>query len=152
MSEKGLYRRNDGTPSKKKFYGFNFYLQCNEKLSRKNRDRLLTESMIHLGEVWEGLGLSDDVKIRNGVQNELDSNLQDVELLEIWNSHYNSFGYLMTEFRDKWEKEKLKEYNNGGFKLSNEFELLCERVSLLESSIKRLESNQTPNNRILNLG
>ena len=150
-AEKKVYRRNDGTPSKKKFYGFNFYLQCNEKLSKKNRERLLTESEIHLGEVWEGLGLSDDVKIRNGVVNELDSNQLDIELLEVWNSMYISFGYLMSEFKDKWEKEKLKEYSNGDFKLTGEFELLSERVSILESIVRRLDSNQ-PKKGIMGMG
>lgn len=149
--EKKIYRRNDGTPSKKKFFGFNFYLQCNGKLSKKNRERLLSESRIHLGEIWEGLGLSDDMKIRNGVVNELDSNLLDIELLDIWNSMYLSFGYLITEFREKWEKEKIKEYQNGDFKLSSEFELLSERVSILESVVKRLDTNQ-PVKRIIGMG
>jgi len=39
---------------------------------------------------------------------ELDSNLTDIELLEQWNQMYDVFGYLMSEFRTKWEKERTK--------------------------------------------
>ena len=36
--------RNNGTPSNRKFKGFNFYIQSNEKLSKKNRKSLIIES------------------------------------------------------------------------------------------------------------
>ena len=47
--------RNNGTPSSRKFKGFNFYIQCNEKLKQSNRERLLKESEVYLNEVISSL-------------------------------------------------------------------------------------------------
>lgn len=99
--------RNDGSPSKRKFKGFNFYIQANEKLSKKNRKRLLLESENHLGEVYHSINLSTEQKIKLGLTHELDSNLNDIELLDQWNHMYDNYGYLMSEFRKNWEKEKI---------------------------------------------
>ena len=103
-------KKYDGTPSKNKFKGYNFYIQCNERLSKKNRENLLRTSPIHLGEVFSSLPLSTDKLVTDGLVSELDSNLTDIELLEQWNQMYDVFGYLMSEFRTKWEKERTKEY------------------------------------------
>ena len=73
--------RNDGTPSKRKFKGFNFYIQGNEKLSKRNRKRLLTESEVYLNEVISSLPLSVEDQIRKGVIGELDSTQTDVFVL-----------------------------------------------------------------------
>ena len=99
--------RNDGSPSKRKFKGFNFYIQGNEKLSKKNRKRLLLESENHLGEVYHSINLSTEQKINLGLTDELDSNLNDIELLDQWNHIYDNYGYLMSTFRKNWEKEKI---------------------------------------------
>ena len=99
--------RNDGSPSKRKFKGFNFYIQGNEKLSKKNRKRLLLESENHLGEVYHSINLSTEQKINLGLTDELDSKNTDIELLDQWNHMYDNYGYLMSEFRKNWEKEKI---------------------------------------------
>ena len=99
--------RNNGTPSKRKFKGFNFYIQCNEKLSQSNRERLLKESEVYLNEVTSSLPQPIEEQIRMGVIDELDSSLTDYELLEQWNKMYDEYGYLMSEFSEKWEKEKM---------------------------------------------
>jgi len=99
--------RNNGTPSKRKFKGFNFYIQCNEKLSQSNRERILMESEVHLNEVTSSLPHPIDEQIRMGVISELDSNLNDYELLGGWNKMYDEYGYLMSEFSEQWEKEKM---------------------------------------------
>jgi len=35
----------------------------------------------------------------------LDSNYNDIELIETWNEIYNSYGYMMDPFVEKWERE-----------------------------------------------
>lgn len=100
-------RRYDGTPSKKKFYGFNFYIQCNEKLSKTHRNQLLNDSKSYLGLIYHSSSLSTEEKIRKGFVSELDSSLTDLELLEIWNPIYKEFGYMIPEFRDKWESIQI---------------------------------------------
>jgi len=61
------YPRNKGTPSHRKFKGFNFYIQCNEKLSQRNRERILMESEVHLNEVTSSLPHPIEEQIRMGV-------------------------------------------------------------------------------------
>lgn len=100
-------KRFDGTPSKKKFYGFNFYIKCNEKLSKTHRNQLLTESKSYLGLIYNSSSLSTEDKQRRGLVSELDSSLTDLELLEIWNPIYEEFGYMIPEFRDKWESKQI---------------------------------------------
>ena len=126
-------KKYNGTPSKKKFKGYNFYIQCNERLSKKNRENLLRTSPIYLGEVFSSLPLSTDKLVTDGLVGELDSNLTDIELLEQWNPMYDVFGYLMSEFRTKWEKERTKEYKFQTFQKSEDYKMLSERLSKMET-------------------
>ena len=107
-NKKYLLKRNDGSPSKKKFYGFDFYIQCNEKLSKTHRNLLLNESKSHLELIYNSSSLSTEDKQRRGLVSELDSSLTDLELLEIWNPIYEEFGYMIPEFKDKWESKQMK--------------------------------------------
>ena len=77
--------RNNGTPSNRKFKGFNFYIQSNEKLKQSNRERLLKESEVHLNEVTSSLPQTIEELIRMGIVSELDSSITDYEQLEQWN-------------------------------------------------------------------
>jgi hypothetical protein len=104
-------KRHNGTPSKSKFYGFNFYIQCNEKLSKTHRNQLLNESKSYLGLIYNSSSLSTEDKQRRGLVSELDSSLTDLELLEIWNPIYVEFGYMIPEFRDKWESKHIPKGN-----------------------------------------
>lgn len=90
--------------SKRKFRGFNFYIQHNEKLTRSNREQLLSESKIHLSDVIRELPNLLD----KGIISELDSNLTDYELLEQWNFMYDNYGYLMRGMKDGWIENNLK--------------------------------------------
>jgi hypothetical protein len=128
----------DGTPSKKKFRGFNFYIQCNEKLSQNNRKTLLRTSTIHLSEVESKLMVKEERTLTKLVF-ELDSNLSDWELLDQWNMMYDNFGYLMLKFKKKWEDKRIKEFGNQNFKPSIEFEELVERVSRLEGQMMTMK-------------
>jgi hypothetical protein len=134
--------RYTGEPSRRKFLGLGFYIQSNEKLSKKNREKLLKESVIHLEEVINGLNLDGSNIHSYGIVQELDSNLSDYELLEIWNPIYEKYGYLMNEFREKWEESKLKGFKNQSFKPSDEFEELKARVSKLENEVMKLKLNK----------
>jgi len=104
---KYLNKRFNGTPSKKKFYGFNFYIQCNEKLSKTHRNQLLNDSKSYLGLIYNSSSLSTEDKQRRGLVSELDSSLTDLELIEIWNPIFEEFGYMIPEFKDKWESKRI---------------------------------------------
>jgi hypothetical protein len=131
-------KKFNGTPSKKKFRGFNFYIQCNEKLSQNNRKTLLRTSTIHLSEIESKLMVKEERTLTKLVF-ELDSNLSDWELLDQWNMMYDNFGYLMSEFKKKWEDKRIKEFGNQTFKPSIEFEELVERVSRLEGQMMSMK-------------
>ena len=131
-------RKFDGTPSKKKFKGYNYYIQCNEKLSKNNRKTLLRTSTIHLGEVESQLRLDERRRLKKLVF-ELDSNLSDWELLDQWNMMYENFGCMMSKFRKKWEDERIKEFGKQTFKPSIEFEELIQRVSKLEGQMMSMK-------------
>lgn len=137
MKRRYLRKRNDGTPSCRKFLGFNFYIQCNEKLSVKNRETLITKSENYLNTIYHSIPISLNEKIKKGITNELDKNLSDYELLEIWNPIYEEYGYLIPEFKDKWERKLLKG-NPKSSKNSNivKFE---SKIYELEFKIKQLE-------------
>ena len=141
-------KKYDGTPSKKKFKGYNFYIQCNDKLSKKNREKLLETSSTYLDEVFSSLPFSTDKKISDGLINELDYSLSDHELLDQWNYMYNSFGYLMSKFRNQWERERLKDFKFQTFRNSESMEDLIERVSRLEIEIKSIKFKS---NRFVNM-
>ena len=131
------YPRNKGTPSHRKFKGFNFYIQCNEKLSQRNRERILMESEVHLNEVTSSLPQPIDEQIRMGIISELDSNLTDYELLGGWNKMYDEYGYLMSEFSEQWEKEKVGKKppkTNPSI-----IQTLMEEIESLKSRVNQLE-------------
>ena len=131
-------RKFDGTPSKKKFKGYNYYIQCNEKLSKNNRKTILRTSENHLGEVESQLRLDERRRLKKLVF-ELDSNLSDWELLDQWNMMYENFGYMMSKFKKKWEDERIKEFGKQTFKPSIEFEELIQRVSKLEGQMMSMK-------------
>lgn len=135
-------KRYDGTPSKKKFYGFNFYIQCNEKLSKRDRETLLTNSKNYLGLIYNSSSLSTEEKQRRSLVSELDSSLTDLELLEIWNPIYEEFGYLIPEFKDKWEskqipKGKIQTKDSEFEKTDNEMNEMRCRILQLEILFKK---------------
>lgn len=107
IKRKYIEKRYDGTPSKRKFHGFNFYIQCNEKLSKIHRNQLLNESKSYLGLIYNSSSLSTEEKQRRGLVSELDSSLTDLELLEIWNPIYEEFGHMIPEYKDKWESKRI---------------------------------------------
>jgi len=132
--------RNNGTPSNRKFKGFNFYIQCNEKLKKSNRERLLKESEVYLNEVTSSLPQPIEEQIRIGVVSELDSTLTDYELLEQWNQIYDEYGYLMSEFSEQWEREKM---GKGSVKEKKPtiIQTLLDEIESLKNRLDKLEKN-----------
>jgi hypothetical protein len=134
--------RNNGTPSKRKFEGFNFYIQCNEKLSRKNRKELISKSEVYLNKIFNS--------IHRGITNGLDSNLTDYELLEVWNPIYEEYGFLISDFKDKWESKHLKEDSN--FIKTSNIDKFESKINELEFRIKQLEIRLKKSKYIEGLG
>lgn len=150
MKRKYLRKRNDGTPSRRKFLGFNFYLQCNEKLSRKNRETLISKSENYLSSIYHSLPLSIDEKIKKGISNELDFSLTDLELLDEWNSMYERYGYLIPDFKDMWEKKYSKDFENSNKPSKTEkFET---KINELEFRIRKLELILSKTRYVDNMG
>jgi hypothetical protein len=137
MKRKYSQNRYDGTPSKKKFLGFNFYIQCNEKLSKTQRNHLLNKSKSYLGLIYNSSSLTTEDKQRRGLVSELDSSLTDLELLEIWNPIYEEFGYLIPEFKDKWESKQISKGNIQT--KGSEFEKSKNEINELRCRILQLE-------------
>jgi hypothetical protein len=137
MKPKYQIKRNNGTPSCRKFLGFDFYIQCNEKLSRKNRETLITKSENYLSSINNSLPISLEEKINRGISNELDCGLTDLELLDEWNSMYERYGYLIPELKEKWEKRYLKEVQSSNkIPKQDKFET---KINELEFRIRQLE-------------
>jgi hypothetical protein len=131
--------RYTGQTSQRKFKGFGYYIHANDKLTKKERKDVLNRSKIFLSEVFHSLPHDTETKIKMGITGELDSSLSDLELKDIWNEMYDRYGYLMSDFKDQWEKEQLKGNNQTSFKHSNEFEELEIRVSELELEVMKLK-------------
>lgn len=132
-----MTKRNDGTPSRRKFLGFDFYLQCNEKLSRKNRETLLTKSENYLGSIYHSINIPTEVKIKKGIIDSLDPDSTDLELIEEWNSMYERYGYLIPELKDKWEKRYNKDFQSSNKpSKTDKFE---SKINELEFRIRKLE-------------
>lgn len=150
MKLKYQSKRNDGTPSRIKFLGFDFYIQCNEKLSRKNRETLLTKSEKYLGSIFHSLPMSLDEKINKGISNGLDGSSTDLELLDEWNSMYERYGYLIPDFKDKWEKKFLRGETKS-YKPSN-VEKFESKINELEFRIRQLELQLGKKRYVENMG
>jgi transcriptional regulator with XRE-family HTH domain len=85
-----------------KVKGFDFYLTKNGTLQPKHRRILLEESR-----GWM-MNTPTDRYNKSSLENgELDSSYSDLELVEMWNEFYDRRGYLIPEFREKWEREFL---------------------------------------------
>ena len=81
--------------------------------------------------------------MNSDVVGELDPKLTDLELLGQWNHMYDTYGYLMSDFKEKWEKEQLKGEPSfktpSKYEYQSEIEELKQRISLLEMEVKLLK-------------
>jgi hypothetical protein len=93
-----------------KIEGFDFYFTSKEKLFPFQRRILIKKGneIIEkcIDDIQNSTHQNMDEIIKTTCLTELDSNLSDEELKDIWNPIYNEFGYLMDQFFDKWFREK----------------------------------------------
>ena len=99
------------------------------------------ESEVHLNEVTSSLPQPIEEQIRMGIISELDSNLNDYELLGGWNKMYDEYGYLMSEFSEQWEKEKMGTIPIQ--KTPSVVQTLMDEIESLKSRVKELEKLKT---------
>jgi hypothetical protein len=76
--------------------GLNLYIQKNDKLTKKDRNKLLKLSEIYISNFNQNLPISQHY-------NYLDPSLSDIENLEIWNNFFQSVGYYFEDLRKRWE-------------------------------------------------
>jgi len=101
--------------------GFDFRIQSNDKLSKKNRAKLIIESERFINQIIEeqsklGIERVDKLAIP------LDSANSDFELLEHWNSFYAKYGHRFAEFEEKWHKQYVGKVGNSEFEEIEESE------------------------------
>lgn len=99
-----------------KLKGFNFYLNHREKLQPSQRKKFLERSESIVSKLNYDLSPKFHSLDKIGYP---DSTYDDIELVNYWNSIYDSFGYLMDEFKEKWNREFIK-INDIGDKYQNE--------------------------------
>ena len=93
-----------------KVKGFNFYIQDRERIKLFQRRILLEQSEVYINEIKEKQnqeGKSFEHLIKGCQLFELDPNHHDLELMEHWNEIYDEYGYLIDDFKSKWEREKF---------------------------------------------
>jgi hypothetical protein len=73
--------------SPSKVLGFNFYIQTNDKLKKRDRETLLTK------------GNNYFAVYNNNI--ELDNSLTDIEIVDEWNQFFADKGHMIPEFKDK---------------------------------------------------
>ena len=99
------------------------------------------ESEVHLNEVTSSLPQPIEEQIRMGIISELDSNLNDYELLGGWNKMYDEYGYLMSEFSEQWEKENMVIIPPQ--KTPSIVQTLMDEIESLKSRVNQLEKLKT---------
>ena len=76
--------------------GLNLYIQKNDKLTKKDRTKLLMKSENYISVINEGLSNSQK-------HSHLDPSLTDLENIDIWNEFFLKFGNFFTDLRKRWE-------------------------------------------------
>jgi len=88
--------------------GFDFRIQINDKLSKKNRESLLSQSVVYINEIAQHDSSIDY----------LDESWSDFELLDVWNKFFENHGYRFPDFEEKWNRKYLG--NKSDFGAENE--------------------------------
>jgi hypothetical protein len=87
-------------------------LDSKGKLKPYQRKILLKNSELILNKINQIFSTSIS-KITSNLY--LDSHWTDLELMDHWNSIYDSYGYLMDDFKTKWESEFITEHQDNPF-------------------------------------
>ena len=96
-----------------KVFGFDFYIQPNEKLKIRERKILLEESENYIGIII------NDFSNKMGIENMVNHNLvfldpshSDMELISNWNLFFTAYGFRFKEFEKKWFKIFANDVND----------------------------------------
>lgn len=84
-----------------KVNGFNFYIQSNEKLSKKNRNILLEKGNRYIDNLRDNLSI---ILVNKKSFTNLDSNWTDSELVDYWNTFFSDYGFHIPDLIKHWEK------------------------------------------------
>jgi hypothetical protein len=93
--------------------GLNLYIQKNDKLTKKDRTKLLMKSENYISVINEGLTNSQK-------NSHLDPSLTDLENINIWNEFFQKFGNYFTDLRNRWETIYLKDTSETNSFTNNE--------------------------------
>ena len=93
--------------------GLNLYIQKNDKLTKKDRTKLLMKSENYISVINEGLPNSQK-------HSHLDPSLTDLENIDIWNEFFLKFGNYFTDLRNRWETIYLKDTSETNSFTNNE--------------------------------
>jgi hypothetical protein len=85
--------------------GFNFYIQ-NDRLKPFERRKLLEKSEDYIGQLLEeDLKMGIPVEVSLLTKSHLDPSLTDLELVDIWNDMFDSFGCRISDLRERFERD-----------------------------------------------
>jgi hypothetical protein len=93
--------------------GLNLYIQKNDKLTKKDRAKLLLKSENYISVINEGLSNSQK-------HSHLDPSLTDLENIDIWNEFFQKFGNYFTDLRNRWEGIYLNDKSETNSIINNE--------------------------------
>ena len=93
--------------------GLNLYIQKNDKLTKKDRIKMLMKSENYISVINEGLTNSQK-------HSHLDPSLTDLENIDIWNEFFQKFGNYFTDLRNRWEAIYLKDTSETNSIMDNE--------------------------------
>lgn len=95
-----------------KVLGFNFYIQRNGKLLKKEREILLRKGDSYIEDV-QGY-LPNSIRLTN-----LDKTLTDDEIVGCWNDFYTEYGRMVPEFTEQFDRNLAREYEREVKKYKN---------------------------------
>lgn len=93
--------------------GLNLYIQKNDKLTKKDRIKLLIKSENYISVINESLPNSQK-------HSHLDPSLTDKENIDIWNEFFQKFGNYFTDLSKRWELIYLKDKSETNSLTNNE--------------------------------
>lgn len=114
-----------------KVLGFNFYIQKNEKITKKQREILLTEGHAYVNEIIGKLcpfGSSIDDIVKD-IPGSMDPAFSDLELINFWNYMYDKYGYYIYDFAQQWlweQQPSMSEYKKYLSESKNERDSECD--------------------------
>lgn len=96
--EKAIKRTYKSGGQYGKAEGLNLYIQRNGKLTKSDRAKLLKLSEQYIEEIQSQLPKKTKIDF-------LDNSHSDIELIESWNKTYFTYGFMISKFKDKFERK-----------------------------------------------